>query len=222
MEWIISAVHHPPPFMPPTSDASHSPNTSSGVRESAAYGSACSGCSKAKCKCILRGQGLSCERCNRLGKQCSPSAVVRKRTTKRKLTTRRTAHLEEKLDDLVTLLKSQASDTQELPHRSAKSSCSASRHGNSPQHGAPDVDGTPPFRTQAQAPTPTQTLDTERQSSYGANQGHQPTEKESAPGQCRSSFFAEPTKGQAEHYLYTFRHQYLPIFPFVHIPPETT
>ncbi|CAH0056149.1 unnamed protein product [Clonostachys solani] len=49
----------------------------------APYGHACTGCSKAKCKCISRGVGVPCERCHRLLKQCSPSTVVRKGLSRR-------------------------------------------------------------------------------------------------------------------------------------------
>lgn len=81
------------------------------ARKSAPYGHACAGCSKAKCRCIGRGPaGASCERCHRLNKECQPSTVVRKRPVRRVVpaTSRKTSGLEAKLDDLVTLLKSQA------------------------------------------------------------------------------------------------------------------
>ncbi|RYP07563.1 hypothetical protein DL764_002418 [Monosporascus ibericus] len=100
-------------------------------RTSAPYGHACGGCARAKCKCIISSRGAACERCRRLGRACTPSATVRKRSTaaSRRATARddrggsggssdngngncasgRTARLEEKLDDLVALLRSQAS-----------------------------------------------------------------------------------------------------------------
>ncbi|RYO76008.1 hypothetical protein DL763_010830 [Monosporascus cannonballus] len=100
-------------------------------RTSAPYGHACAGCARAKCKCIISSRGAACERCRRLGRACVPSATVRKRSTaaSRRAAARddrgggsgssdngngnsssgRAARLEEKLDDLVTLLRSQAS-----------------------------------------------------------------------------------------------------------------
>ncbi|KAK7755170.1 hypothetical protein SLS62_002985 [Diatrype stigma] len=104
------------------------------------YGHACTNCAKAKCKCVSRagpgggkppGPDSKCDRCYRLGRECTPSATVRKRGTARRTaarslggaaggtggsgngspggetTTARTAQLEEKLDDLVSLLRSQ-------------------------------------------------------------------------------------------------------------------
>jgi hypothetical protein len=71
------------------------------------YGQACSGCSKAKCRCVKRGSGLDCDRCIRLKKECRPSNVVRKRPTQSGAKNK-TKHLEEKLNDIITLLKSEA------------------------------------------------------------------------------------------------------------------
>lgn len=47
-------------------------------------------------------------RCSRLNKPCQPSVPIRRRNV-RKSQQSRTAHLEEKLDDLVSLIRSQAS-----------------------------------------------------------------------------------------------------------------
>ncbi|EFQ33935.1 hypothetical protein CGRA01v4_12414 [Colletotrichum graminicola] len=69
----------------------------------APYGRACTNCSRAKCKCILRPVGGPCERCHRLSKLCQPSNPVRRRS--RKPRSSRTAQLEEKLDGLVTMLR---------------------------------------------------------------------------------------------------------------------
>ncbi|KAI1630822.1 hypothetical protein F4809DRAFT_635202 [Biscogniauxia mediterranea] len=90
-------------------------------RISAPYGHACANCSKAKCKCITtRGGGSTCERCARLGRECRPSNGVRKkRVSSRRanpafgvglgaVSASRTAQLEEKLDDLVSILRAQA------------------------------------------------------------------------------------------------------------------
>ncbi|KAK3349577.1 hypothetical protein B0T25DRAFT_246174 [Lasiosphaeria hispida] len=73
----------------------------------APYGRACTNCARAKCRCLYRAGVADCERCNRLGKQCVPSVSVRRRNGKR-LHVSRAAQLEEKLEDLVTLLRNQA------------------------------------------------------------------------------------------------------------------
>lgn len=84
----------------------------------AIYGKACVNCSKAKCKCVLRGEGpcerwgLPCmwnisatdhlARCQRLNKPCHAASSRRARTRRGADSNRR---LEEKLDDLVALLR---------------------------------------------------------------------------------------------------------------------
>ncbi|KAI3391487.1 hypothetical protein diail_7214 [Diaporthe ilicicola] len=72
----------------------------------APYGHACTNCVRAKCKCMYGDHAGACERCFRLHKDCQPSVPNRKRTQK-KAPGSRTAHLEEKLDDLVSLIRSQ-------------------------------------------------------------------------------------------------------------------
>lgn len=72
----------------------------------APYGHACTNCVKAKCKCMYGDHAGPCERCFRLHKDCQPSVPNRKRSQK-KVPGSRTAHLEEKLDDLVSLIRSQ-------------------------------------------------------------------------------------------------------------------
>ncbi|KAF2795193.1 hypothetical protein K505DRAFT_302533 [Melanomma pulvis-pyrius CBS 109.77] len=80
--------------------------TTTGV--SAPYGHACAGCSRAKCKCVTR-NGSSCERCHRLGKECAPAALVRKRRPRKPTPAARRSQLEDKLSDLVSLLQAQHS-----------------------------------------------------------------------------------------------------------------
>lgn len=76
-------------------------------RPPAPYGQACTGCSKAKCKCVRDAEapGAACQRCRRLGRACQPSRITRKRGGGRP--PNRTAQIEEKLESLVTLLRSQ-------------------------------------------------------------------------------------------------------------------
>ncbi|WQF80723.1 Putative zn(2)Cys(6) fungal-type DNA-binding domain-containing protein [Colletotrichum destructivum] len=81
--------------------AAHSASSEAGI--AAPYGRACTNCSRAKCKCILRPVGGACERCHRLSKTCQPSNPIRRRS--KKPPSSRTAQLEEKLDGLVTLLR---------------------------------------------------------------------------------------------------------------------
>ncbi|CAI7653371.1 unnamed protein product [Penicillium pancosmium] len=69
----------------------------------APYGRACINCSRAKSKCILLERGHGCERCQRLKKDCRPSPTVRKRNGRSSAS--RTAQLEAKLDNIVSLLQ---------------------------------------------------------------------------------------------------------------------
>ncbi|KIM97022.1 hypothetical protein OIDMADRAFT_169794 [Oidiodendron maius Zn] len=73
----------------------------------APYGHACVNCAQSKCKCILRREGGPCERCFRSNKHCRPAETVRRRN-RRKATVSKTARLEEKLDDLVSLIRAGA------------------------------------------------------------------------------------------------------------------
>ncbi|KAK2038051.1 hypothetical protein LZ31DRAFT_559916 [Colletotrichum somersetense] len=108
----------------------------------APYGRACTNCSRAKCKCILRPVGGACERCHRLGKPCQPSDPVRRRS--RKPRSSRTAQLEEKLDGLVTMLRQSA--RPDLPAGLAVDAAAA-------LHPGPATAAIPPLTTATGTPT---------------------------------------------------------------------
>ncbi|RMZ72503.1 Zn(II)2Cys6 transcription factor [Pyrenophora seminiperda CCB06] len=63
-------------------------------------------------------EGGTCERCHRLGKECTPSTSTRKRGPSSAPTSKR-AKLEEKLDEVVSLLKSQRAPTSAGPSSDA-------------------------------------------------------------------------------------------------------
>lgn len=98
---MAQQLHNLKPMAPPELSGSAASSTTG---TPAGYGRACTACQRAKCKCILRPSGQDCERCHRLGKPCQPMATSRKRVAK-KSTSSRTAQLEEKLEDLVTILR---------------------------------------------------------------------------------------------------------------------
>ncbi|CAK7225548.1 hypothetical protein SBRCBS47491_005925 [Sporothrix bragantina] len=88
--------------------------TSRGPSHSAPYGQACLYCFKAKCRCVSREDGNGCERCHRLQKVCHSSEAIRKRgkakaaaagTPSASTANTRVAHIEEKLDSLMSLLQ---------------------------------------------------------------------------------------------------------------------
>ncbi|OQE05011.1 hypothetical protein PENVUL_c028G03666 [Penicillium vulpinum] len=72
---------------------------------SSAYGRACLGCFKTKCKCIPRTEGNGCERCHRLKRPCHPADELRRRDKKQKSSDARIAQLEGTLGQLVSLLR---------------------------------------------------------------------------------------------------------------------
>ncbi|KAL6815337.1 hypothetical protein GGI42DRAFT_338665 [Trichoderma sp. SZMC 28013] len=97
-------------------DTPHEPTLAESLTP-APYGSACVACSRGKCKCFYRSDGSGCERCHRLGKACKQTASIRKRRT-RKASSRSVQPppprdlLEEKLDKVISILRSQASTKQ--------------------------------------------------------------------------------------------------------------
>lgn len=178
------------------------------VRESAAYGQACIGCSRAKCKCVLRGRSNTCERCHRLKKDCQPSPVVRKRVSRR-TGGGRTKNLEDKLDSLVTLLAKQAEG------RGDGANGDETRRGcdvvSSPDSLRPldDIPLRPGNSAAYAVPSITH-------SSYSSSSHPTPASTDSS-----SSPDLEPSPGQAEEFIRLFREQHLKFFPFIYISPDT-
>ncbi|CAA9965086.1 hypothetical protein PTMSG1_08445 [Pyrenophora teres f. maculata] len=101
----------------------------------APYGQACSNCVKTKCRCVVREGGV-CERCHRLGKECTPSSSSRKRGSNGASASKR-AKLEDKIDEVVSLLRSQRASASTVPSNDAfgltpESSIITSRAADSP------------------------------------------------------------------------------------------
>ncbi|CEL11281.1 Putative C6 transcription factor [Aspergillus calidoustus] len=81
--------------------------------QSSAYGQACTHCYKAKCRCVRARSGETCERCLRLKKRCEPSESVRRRNLHNghnapitSVSDRRIARLEDKLENLLSVMQS--------------------------------------------------------------------------------------------------------------------
>ncbi|KAI0896268.1 hypothetical protein F4806DRAFT_56629 [Annulohypoxylon nitens] len=197
-------------------------------RKSVPYGQACTNCSKAKCKCISRGgPGSICERCQRLGKQCVPSVSVRKRAVRRPAA-ERTAHLEEKLDDLVSILRAQAAGTpptgsyraganDDLPDPGIDSDANAGPAMElDPSIGVVPVPGGDKTASNTHSlpiPPPVEAAFCTR---FGSINSY-PT-----PPSIASSQDGGPSPLEAEEILRVFNDRFVPFFPFVYIPPETT
>ncbi|KAF7564118.1 hypothetical protein G7046_g61 [Stylonectria norvegica] len=191
----------------------------------AGYGRSCTNCSRAKCKCILRPNGLDCERCHRLGKQCQPMATARKCVAKKGASSR-TAQLEEKLDDLVSILRATQNPNQHALSAPTSTSTSASVPSYSPSPAFPSrLDS---LANAATSSTPGaecahNTVDALRChpdfDTVSRHDGQGGTYK--VPDINETWRLHEPTHAEAEVYLDKFR-GWLEKFPFMVLPPETT
>lgn len=172
-------------------------------KESAAYGRACVGCARAKCRCILRGEGLSCERCHRIRRTCEPAPVVRKRASK-KSGARGAADLQEKLDDLVTLLKQTRSEsgTASTPSPSYHNAASKPASEFSLHESAEKRSGRSCFaaHTQYHNPRPTLTI--------------LPAPASPPP--------PDPSPAEAEEYFRIFKTTHVVNFPYISFSPDMT
>ncbi|KAI1371345.1 hypothetical protein F4677DRAFT_435824 [Hypoxylon crocopeplum] len=200
-----------------------------GLRKSVPYGQACTNCSKAKCKCISRGvPGSICERCQRLGKECVPSVSVRKRAVRRPAS-ERTAHLEEKLDDLVSILRAQAAGAPatvgsyrggtnaELPAASASVDANA---GAALELDPCMASGVVPGSTKI---TPgSHALPIPSPPAHPIRDRFPSVTSYPTPPSVISSPDVGISPAEAEDTLRLFRDHFLEFFPFVHIPRDVT
>ncbi|KAI1342277.1 hypothetical protein F5Y15DRAFT_336464 [Xylariaceae sp. FL0016] len=241
-----------------------SPLSPGGPRQSAPYGHACVACAKAKCKCITRGPAGStgsCERCTRLGRECRPSTSHRKRQvgvggggggvdnrkagSPRRSERDRTAQLEEKLEDLVRVLRAQAeagegANEERGSGRGRRKGSERSGDGFGPgtamimdelRGGAPMMASVTPIQDGASRHNP---YIAARDKPTTADLMLTPAESTSPRAACgggSSTAASSPVTAseipslstvQAEETLALFREQYLRIFPFMHITPETS
>ncbi|KAH8175191.1 Zn2/Cys6 DNA-binding protein [Sarocladium implicatum] len=175
-------------------------------KESAAYGRACVGCARAKCRCILRGEGLSCERCHRIRRTCEPAPLVRKRVSKRS-GARAAADLQDKLDDLVTLLKQNQSQSQSgtgsTPSPSYHNAASTPASDFSLHKSAEKRSGKSCFaaHTEYHNPHPTWTI---------------------LPDPASPPPPPDPSPAEAEEYFRIFKTTHVVNFPYISFSPDMT
>lgn len=205
------------------------------------YGRACNNCAKAKCKCILtsnsHGQSGPCERCLRLRKDCQPSASVRKKPGRKPIS--KTAQLQDKLDDLVTLLRSAAANSAngssaDALLQQARSLSQVVSSGKSVSPGPRDsISATSTSNDDFAATGPSQPAST---SSCSNSRGQPPGNLDphttdyvppspvsvDALSQANSANNYGVSSLEAEECLQTFRTQKLPYLYLVHIPETTT
>ncbi|KAI1433338.1 hypothetical protein GGR50DRAFT_669090 [Xylaria sp. CBS 124048] len=215
------------------------------TRTTAPYGHACLNCVKAKCKCVLVTTGVAtngdskppCERCTRLGRECKPSGGVRGRESSgvkrrpagsvgsrapkgRLSAASRTANLEQRLEDLMTMLKRQAAGAPP-DSGSSQSGLSESHQPGITQNTRPE----PKVPVTPAAPAIDGLLNTMAPKVISSRQ------LVATPASATSTDFPAPTPAsiktddipmtaaQAEETLDFFRQHHLKFFPFVHIPP---
>ncbi|KAL5044272.1 hypothetical protein BDW71DRAFT_101673 [Aspergillus fruticulosus] len=164
----------------------------------APYGRACFNCSTAKCKCIFPKTGGRCQRCQRLNKECRQPPSHKRQST-RKTASSKAARLEEKLEDLVALLRAGVQAPAVNPIGNALSTPDSS-----------DVPVGNLIQNTALPLIPT-TLTPETNVSESTSRSP-----------VAFSTPAEPTTPQAEECLTTFRTQLLPYFPCLYLPPNIT
>jgi hypothetical protein len=152
-----------------------------------------------------------------MNKDCQPSSAIRKRRVVKRTGNSKTAQLEEKLDGLVSLLKSAtqqqpglsilSADTSpisgDLPSRVTRADSSTTSHVET----ASIPSGGPPFGTsyhQGVIATPPATWTT------------------SGSPEDYNAALTEPSLEEAEKYLHEFKNRFLKFFPFIFIPSSTS
>ncbi|GFN17280.1 hypothetical protein AtubIFM55763_004275 [Aspergillus tubingensis] len=188
----------------------------------APYGRSCVDCSQAKCKCIYSKASGKCQRCQRLDKECRQPATTRRSTKRRSAVSKnisKTNRLENKIEDLVALLRAgvhpgNASTTllrelAQLPeNQKFASSNAASPPGRSDiSMSSSGLNSIDTRRTNDTESTPEASLsDGGGSLSTGASAEHA----------------MEPTGIQAEEYFTIFLTKMLPYFPCLYVPSGTT
>ncbi|KAJ9165814.1 Transcriptional regulator WAR1 [Coniochaeta hoffmannii] len=186
----------------------------------APYGRACVNCARAKCRCIYRTADASCERCHRLKKHCEPSVTVRKRNARRQVGSR-TAQLEEKLEDLVSLLRNHG--TASKPAAATTTASVAATHERSPldlwMSNTPDPShGSPSETAAAGDSTPAAIFNSAFRPGLF---NHQSTVAVPISSMIQYPWMPA-TQRQAEEQLALFRDRYLLCFPCIYLPPAMT
>ncbi|PYH41994.1 Zn(II)2Cys6 transcription factor domain-containing protein [Aspergillus saccharolyticus JOP 1030-1] len=177
----------------------------------APYGRACMNCSRAKCKCILSKDGGQCQRCQRLNKECRPSAFQRRQNL-HKATAPKSGRLEKKLDDVVALLRARAARSSAADEYAdlIEAELSSTATGARPRSSRGVSRKTPSGESQSLRNPRTRV-----QSSKSIEQGW-----DGLADAADAALDLSPW--QAEECLTAFLTQKLPYLPFIYFAPGTT
>ncbi|KAF2737109.1 hypothetical protein EJ04DRAFT_510641 [Polyplosphaeria fusca] len=175
-------------------------------RVPAPYGQACTNCAKAKCKCILRHGGV-CERCHRLSKECSRTGGNRRGGIRKPVSRR--SQLEEKLDDLVSLLRDQQAQSSGEGQQPSPAS------DEQPSRECADLDLGAWYHklasvTQGGRGILTPPITGSR------------TASNASPSMYAESHIYDLLPAEGQRTLDFFRSHHLKSFPFIYIPPDMT
>ncbi|KAK6956736.1 hypothetical protein Daesc_002016 [Daldinia eschscholtzii] len=175
------------------------PPTPSGTP--APYGHACVSCAQSKCKCIIRPVGGPCER------ECRPGESVRRRNHKRPAVakTKKTERLEEKLDGLISLIKTGTSDGSAIASPRPSASMVISPPNGDVQT---ELNGHIYNQIDRGSLSTASGINTHNISSHITDSDHM------------TSY--EPSLADAEEYLSNFKTYKLKYFPFVNITSNMT
>ncbi|GLA33621.1 hypothetical protein AnigIFM63309_000454 [Aspergillus niger] len=189
----------------------------------APYGRSCLDCSQAKCKCIYSKASGKCQRCQRLDKECRQPATTRRSTTRRSAvskSTSKTNRLEDKIEDLVALLRAgvhpgNASTTllRELAQLPENQKSTGSNAVSPPGHSDISMSSSGPSSVYTRLTNGTESTPEASLSDGGGG---------SLSTGVSAEHEMEPTGVQAEEYFTVFLTQMLPYFPCIYVPPGTT
>ena len=157
------------------------------------------------------------DRCQRLGKECVPSVSVRKLTSRRVPGSRNTQieHLEEKIEDLVTLLRNQNSEksnTQNASDSIGIRTPTPSTHSPYSENVRDDSSTGVDSDASVSAIKPSDQVSLET-NVFQASHFDKPSILKTS---------VEPSSLQAEECLSFFQKHMLNLFPFIHLPSDMT
>ncbi|KAL4875850.1 hypothetical protein BJY04DRAFT_210974 [Aspergillus karnatakaensis] len=175
----------------------------------APYGRACANCSQSKCKCIYPRAGGRCQRCQRLNKECR-QPTSHKRQSTRKTAASKSAVLEQKLEDLVSLLRAGVQPPG-VNAINAFLPASSNQATDNPTNSQPTpAEWLEATISRSNLPSVSQSSTEHTPNTTASEASSQTTVSFSSP--------AEPKGLEAEEYLTLFQIGLLPYFPCVHIP----